>query len=259
MTLTQRLPDPSQETESVRLPHGPTRVRWRRSARARHVTLRIDPRAAAVVVTLPPRTGRKQGMALLVAHSGWVAERLGALHPAIPFACGTLLPVAGQWIRIRHEPGLRGTRLAPPDHGQIPSDLVVGGSADHLARRVGDWLKAEARRHFAQAALAKAQLLGRRIRRVAVKDTRSRWGSCAPDGTLSFSWRLLLAPPEVIDYVIAHEVAHLAEMNHGPRFWATVETLTPHGGFAKAWLHGEGGSLLRFGADPVGSFRLTGD
>jgi predicted metal-dependent hydrolase len=230
---------PSRET--LRLPHGPTEVEWRRSARARRVTLRIDPAAGAVVVTLPPRAGRGQGMALLQANSRWVADRLSALAPHVPFADGAVVPLLGVPHPIRHEPaGLGGVWL---DEGAIR----VAGDAAFLPRRVADWFRAEARRRITPLALDHAARIGRSVRRIAIKDQRSRWASCAPDGTLAFSWRLVMAPEWVLDYVVAHEVAHLSEMNHSARFWAVVASLTPHTEAAKAWLGRHGARLLRYG------------
>jgi predicted metal-dependent hydrolase len=126
-------------------------------------------------------------------------------------------------------------------------EIVVGGSAEFLPRRVADFYRAEARRALSALALHKAEAAALRPRRVSVKDTSSRWGSCAADRSLAFSWRLVMAPPFVQDYVAAHEVAHLRHMNHGPRFWALVAQLTPHSASAMAWLKREGPGLLRIG------------
>ena len=228
-------------SEILALPQGPTRVRWRRNARARRVSLRIDPRGGGVIVTLPPRAGRAAGMALLMDHAAWVAARLAALPGAVAFADGAEVPLNGQPARIRHVP--RGRGGAWLEAGEIR----VAGEPEFLPRRVADFLRAEARRRLAPLAVAKAASAGLTPRRVTVKDTRSRWGSCAPDGTLMFCWRLVMAPPDVQDYVVAHEVAHLAHMNHGPRFWALVDRLTPHTEAGIAWLHANGAGLLRVG------------
>jgi predicted metal-dependent hydrolase len=233
--------DSGEAAELVATPHGQAKVRWQRSARARRVSLRIDPRAGAVVVTLPLRAGRRQGFDLLQTHSAWVMDRLSALPPAAPFCPGAVVPIAGQPHRIVHVPGLRGV----PHLGE--GVLEVPGDAAHVSRRVADFLRAEAGRRIAKLAIEKAKLSGRRIARITIKDTRSRWGSCAPDGALAFSWRLVLAPPEVLDYVVAHEVAHLSHMNHGQHFWAECMALTPHTEAARAWLAAHGARLLRYG------------
>lgn len=216
-------------------------VRWRRSSRARRVSLRIDARAGAVVVTLPPRAGRRAGMALLTTHAAWVRERLAALAPHIPFAPGSELPLGGLRHVIRHDPGATaGVVLAA-------GAVLVGGPEGRLAAQVAAFLKAEAQRRIRVLVAGHATLLGVAPKAIRLKDTRSRWGSCAPDGTLAFSWRLVMAPDWVLDYVVAHEVAHLKELNHSPRFWALVERLTPHRDAAVEWLRVNGPALLRVG------------
>ncbi|MDE2516723.1 MAG: M48 family metallopeptidase [Rhodospirillales bacterium] len=228
-------------TEMLDLPGGPARVVWRRNARARRVTLRIDPAGGDVVVTLPPRAGRGAGMSLLMNHVDWVADRLAALPSALAFADGADVPIAGIAHRIRHVPQGRGGAWVQD------GELLVSGDIAFLPRRVRDFLRAEARRRFVALAAAKSAGIGRPPRRVTVKDTSSRWGSCAPDGSLAFCWRLVMAPDFVQDYVAAHEVAHLRHMNHGPRFWDLVSRLTPHTEEAMAWLRSEGARLLRAG------------
>lgn len=231
---------PASVTESLLLPHGPTRVQWRRSARARRVSLRIDPREGGVIITLPPRATQSAGRALLMDHAGWVAERLARLPIPVVIADGAVLPLDGRPVSIRHTPGRRGTHL-------LDGVLNVSGDPEFLARRVFDFLRAEARRRLAAAAMQKAAAAGLKARRVVIKDTRSRWGSCAADGTLMFSWRLVMAPPEVQDYVVAHEVAHLRHMDHSARFWSQVAALTPHRAAASAWLERGGAGLMRIG------------
>jgi predicted metal-dependent hydrolase len=228
-------------SELVALPGGVARVTWRRSARARRVSLRIDPREGTVVLTLPPRAGRPSGMALLMGHAEWVSRRLAALPGAVPFAEGAEVAVDGVAHVIRHVPGLRG---AVRIEGGA---LLVGGEAEFLARRVGDFLRAEARRRLSVLVAEKSALSGLRPSRVAVKDTRSRWGSCAASRALAFSWRLVMAPRFVQDYVVAHEVAHLRHMNHGPQFWALVDELAGDVTAPRAWLAANGAKLLRHG------------
>ena len=228
-------------SEILALPGGPARVEWRRSRTARRVSLRIDPRGGAVVVTLPPRAGRPAGMALLMDHATWVAERLAALPGAIAFADGALVPLHGAECRIRHVPDRVGGVWVERN------EILVSGEAAFLPRRVADFFRAEARRCVSALVLAKAEAAQLRPHRVAVKDTHSRWGSCAASRNLAFSWRLVMAPRFVQDYVVAHEVAHLRHMNHGPRFWSLVAELTPHAEAAMAWLRTNGPRLLRVG------------
>lgn len=231
----------AESPDLIALPGGTVPVAWRRSGRARRISLRIDPREARVVVTLPPRAGRAAGVALLRTHADWVARSLASLPGAVRLADGASVMLGGVAHPIRHVPGECGGAWI--EAGAI----WVAGAAEHVARRVRDLLRREARRRLGAQAAAKAALAGLACRRLAVKDTRSRWGSCAPDGTVMFSWRLVMAPEDVQDYVVAHEIAHLRHMNHGPRFWELVEQLTPHRAFAVTWLAAEGARLHRVG------------
>lgn len=232
---------PADPPETLDLPGGPARLAWRRSARARRVSLRIDPRSGEVVVTLPPRSGRKAGMALVAAHAGWIAERLAVLPGAVEFVPGASVPIDGVDHPLCHVPDGRGGAWI------AEGEIVVAGGAAFFARRVGDFLRAEARRRLGRRVAEKSALLGISPSRLIIKDTASRWGSCAADRTLALSWRLVMAPPFVQDYVAAHEVAHLRHMNHGPAFWALLAHLTPHRAAAIAWLDANASRLMRIG------------
>ena len=225
------------------MPAEPCPVRWRRSARARRVSLRIDPAKGDVVVTLPNRAGRRQGLALLTEHAGWVMQKLAAIAPGQPFVAGSFVSIGGVPHDIRHAPAQRGGAFI--ENGE----LVVTGDAQFVPRRVRDFLRDEALRRITIAARPHAEALAVTPRAIRLKDTRSRWGSCAPDRTLAFSWRLVMAPDWVLDYVVAHELAHLREMNHSVRFWALVEQRSPHRAAATSWLRLHGGALHRAGGD----------
>lgn len=236
------------EPETVDLPGGAQAqavscaVRWRRSTRARRVSLRIDARAGEVVVTLPPRAGRRAGMALLTTHAAWVMERLAALSPHIALEPGSEVPLGGVPHVVRHAPE------AERDTAWLePGAILVPGKLEQVPRRVAEFLRAEAMRRIQVLSAGHSALLGVKAKALRLKDTRSRWGSCAPDGTLAFSWRLVMAPDWVLDYVVAHEVAHLRELNHSDRFWAHVARLTPHRDAAVEWLRANGPALLRVG------------
>ena len=229
------------QPESLSLPGGNTTVQWRRSARARRITLRIDARHGQVVVTLPTRAAKSAGVALLRQNADWVAQHLAALPVVAPLADGGAVTIDGTPHPIRHVPGARGGAWIEA------GELHVSGDPDFLARRVSDFLRSEARRRFSAQALAKAAAAGLVVRRVSVKDTRTRWGSCSADGALMFCWRLLMAPTYVQDYVVGHEVAHLRHMNHAPAFWALSDSLSPHRLAAAKWLAAEGARLLRTG------------
>jgi len=192
-------------------------------------------------VTLPTRATRKAGMALLMGHADWVSDRLAALPEAVRFIDGAMVPICGVPHRIRHAPTARGAAFL------LEQELHVTGAAEFLGRRVRDFLRQQARSRLGALAVAKAGLIGVVPKRITVKDTTSRWGSCAPDTSLALSWRLVMAPVFVQDYVVAHEVAHLRHMNHGPKFWSLVDELTPHKMAAIPWLRAEGARLLRIG------------
>lgn len=225
--------------ETLELPCGPIAVQWRRSSRARRVSLRIDPRGGGIVVTLPMRASRRAGLALLMNHAGWLADRLAALPDAVRFVDGAIIPIGGLPHRLRHAQG--GSAMLHD------GELIIPGRAEFLQRRTHDFLRKEAGRRLGALALEKSALAGLRPRRITIKDTRSRWGSCAADGSLAFSWRLVMAPGYAQDYVAAHEVAHLRHMNHGPQFWALVEQLTVYRDTAIPWLRNEAPRLLRIG------------
>lgn len=227
--------------DSLALPDGSAPVIWRRSARARRISLRIEPRGGGVIVTLPARATAAAGRALLLTHKDWVADRLARLPRPVPLSHGASVPIDGRPHRLVHQPGLRGTAWLDGD------EIHVAGDAAFLARRVRDFLRAHARQRLAKLAAEKAASAGLATRRVVIKDTSSRWGSCAANGTLMFSWRLVMAPPPVQDYVVAHEVAHLRHMNHGRDFWALTDQLTPHRRAATAWLTAHGAGLMRVG------------
>ena len=193
-----------------------------------------------MVVTLPPRTGRTAGMSLLMDHADWVVERLAALPGHVPFADGALVPLYGIEHRVRYVGGRGGVRA-------ICREILVGGEPEFLPRRVADFLRTEARKRMSALVMDKAGQAEVSPRRVTVKDTQTRWGSCAANRNLAFSWRLIMAPRFVQEYVAAHEVAHLRHMNHGARFWALVDALTPHTEAAVNWLREEGPRLLRVG------------
>jgi predicted metal-dependent hydrolase len=219
----------------------------RRHRQARRYTLRIQALSREIVLTMPPRGSVKQARQFAEKHGAWIAARLKRLPEAAPFAHGAILPLRGREHRIEHRRGARGTVWVEAHAGEYL--LCVAGEEPHLPRRVRDYLKREAKRDLEVASHMAAQALGVAIGQVSVRDQSSRWGSCSSTGVLSYSWRLILAPPFVLDYLAAHEVAHLIEMNHSRRFWRLVERICPHMGRAKAWLDAHGADLHRYGLD----------
>jgi len=219
-------------------------VRVRRHRQARRYTLRIHSATREVLLTMPPRGSLRQAREFAEKHGGWIAARLDRLPQPAPFAHGTLVPVRGVDHRIAHRPSARGTVWIEETHERL---LCVAGEAPHVARRVRDFLKHEAKNDLEAASRKAAATLGVTVRRVSIRDQSSRWGSCSTTGVLSYSWRLILAPPFVLDYLAAHEVAHLIEMNHSRRFWRLVEHICPDLTRAKTWLDVNGSNLHRYG------------
>jgi predicted metal-dependent hydrolase len=184
-------------------------------------------------------------------HLEWVRSQLVALPKPAPFVDGLLLPLRGVIHRVRFtEAGSRSQAIVtvvPSGRGMAVPELHVRGSADTAPRRLKDWLVKEAQADLDGHVQHYARRLGLRPKRLSLRDQSSRWGSCSSTGVLSFSWRLILAPPHVLEYVTVHEVAHLAEMNHGPRFWALVKRAMPMFESAQNWLKTDGFDLHRYG------------
>jgi predicted metal-dependent hydrolase len=212
------------------------------SQRARRVGLRVDSAGRKVELILPRGVPASTGLRFLAAKREWIAARLQALPQPVPFVEGAMVPVLGVPYRIRRE-----LEPAGPPVRIVDGEIRVRGDPAYLARRVRDHLVAAARAELAPRARGLAARIGREVARVNVRDTKSRWGSCSGQGNLSFSWRLIFAPEPVLDYVVAHEVAHLVEMNHGPRFWQLVERLMPGSADPRAWLKRHRHRLLSYG------------
>jgi predicted metal-dependent hydrolase len=220
-------------------------VRLRRHRQARRYTLRIDAPSREVVLTIPSRGSLREARDFAQKHAAWIAARLGRLPEPVRFTPGAVVPLRDVPHRIEHRLGARGTVWV--ETGATGERLLcVAGGAPHLDRRVTDFLKREARRDFEAASRRHAQQLDVAIKRVVVRDQSTRWGSCSTTGVLSFSWRVVMAPDYVLDYLAAHEVAHLVEMNHSRRYWRLVARLVPDFERARAWLHARGTDLHRF-------------
>ncbi len=223
-------------------------VEVRRHPGARRLTLRVSRTRRAVIVTLPVQCDLGEAGTFISRNIEWVRERLDSLPLPVPFCDGALLPLRGEFHRIVFT-GKRGPGrvvLRSPAAIGVP-ELHVSGRAEHAARRLRDWLFDEARRDLDARVVVHARNLRVSAKRIVVRDQATRWGSCSTTGVLSFSWRLVLAPARILDYVAAHEVAHLAEMNHGPNFWALVTRTMPTMNEAKTWLQLYGLDLHQYG------------
>ncbi len=225
---------------------GSVAVALRPHPRARNYTLRIGTARGAPVLTMPARASLAEARAFLDRHADWLASQMGKLPAAQPIADGETIPLRGVLHRIRHVAVARGTTTTDTFEGEPV--ILVPGRPEHLPRRVVDFLKREAKRDLERATTRHAMMLGVRVKALRLRDQSSRWGSCTATGHLSFSWRLIMAPPFVLDYLAAHEVAHLQEMNHSPRFWHLVESICPETRAARTWLNKEGPRLHAIGA-----------
>lgn len=221
---------------SIRVGTPAIEVSVRRHARARRMVLRVSRHGAAPTLTLPPHASVSDARAFVRHHEAWLRQRLAEQPQARRISDGTTLPFRGRTLTVRLDPASRIAiegeflRLPGPD-ACAPQQAMAA-------------LREAARCRCVEASARLAAGIGRRVGRITLRDTRSRWGSCTSSGDLMFSWRLILAPDPVLDYVVAHEVAHLVEMNHAPAFWAVVRRLCPDHEAPRAWLRRHGPELL---------------
>lgn len=209
---------------------------------AKRMTLRYDAQRRQVKLTLPPRAPLRLAASFLREKETWLAAQVKRHPQAVPFAHGAVLPVLGNLLTLHHHEAMRGRAEQKTD------GLHITCPSASLAKRTEDWLKAEMRVTVLAEATTMAETLGTKFRRVSLRDTASRWGSCSAEGNLSFCWRLVFAPREILSYLIAHEVAHLKEMNHSPAFWAEVAKLHPAYKKSRKWLADNASELHRYGA-----------
>jgi len=227
---------------ALSLPNGKeVHLAIRRSERARCILVQVGHLTGEVELVLPRGVSIAEGLKFAYDKAGWVQDRLRRVVTPVSLVEGTEFPLLGEPVRIRHT----GDHL-PAIHRQ-GGEILVSGRRENVSGRVRDWLKWQARQEIAPRVEAKTRIVGRPHRRITIRDTHSRWGSCSHEGNLSFCWRLIFAPEFVLDYVVAHEVAHLREMNHGRRFWALVQRLSPDAAPSRDWLRRHAAELHRYG------------
>jgi predicted metal-dependent hydrolase len=222
------------------------RVALKRLSSARRFTLRVRGATRDVVLTMPARSSLRSAREFAERHAAWIGARLARLPRPVTFEPFSVAPLRGTDHTIVHFPGARGVVWV--EQREAGPTICVAGDLAHVARRVADFLKREAREDLEAAVQRHCKALGLEARRITLRDTTSRWGSCSSTGALNFSWRLILAPPFVLDYLAAHEVAHFIHMNHSPAFWKVTHRLFPETDRAEQWLKTHGASLHRFGA-----------
>jgi predicted metal-dependent hydrolase len=214
----------------------------RLNPRARRLIVKVHPSTGEVSVVAPSKRALDHALEFARGESEWIARRLARVPEKVALNIGATLPFRGEEYKIAR--GDRGP--SPVWIDRATRTIRVSGQSEHVPRRVQDFLKREARKALEVRTVAYAELIGANPKRITVRDTASRWGSCSTTRALSFSWRLILAPAFVLDYVVAHEVAHLRQMNHGPRFWALVRELVGDVEKPQAWLSRSGPLLHRY-------------
>lgn len=217
----------------------------RKTARAKRVSLHMCPISRSVELVCPKRLSQRAALDFLQSKKLWLLKQWNALPDPVPFQPEQTIPILGQNVTIQHIHAARGITRQENDI------LHVTCLPEFIERRVKDYLRRILHETVTEIALDKAALLQKKPQRISVRDTTSRWGSCTSDGNLSFAYRLVFAPREVIEYVVAHEVAHLVELNHSARFWENVALLHPNYEQCRLWLRQEGSNLYRYGQDSL--------
>ncbi|MDC0011933.1 M48 family metallopeptidase [Octadecabacter sp.] len=215
----------------------PVEVLLRRSAQARRLSLRISRLDGRATLTLPTRVPEREGMAFVRERESWLRKHLSAIEPEMPVEIGATVLFEGADVPVIAGPVKRATLKS--------GGLMVPDDPGKVGKRVAAFMKLRARDALADASDRYAAALGRPYNRISLRDTRSRWGSCSSAGDLMYSWRLIMAPRSVLEYVAAHEVAHLQHMDHSDRFWGVVNDLFPNHKACRKWLRDNGGALHR--------------
>ncbi len=215
----------------------PVEVLLRRSAQARRLSLRISRLDGRATLTLPTRVPEREGMAFVRERESWLRKHLSAIEPEMPVEIGATVLFEGADVPVIAGPVKRATLKS--------GALMVPDDPGKVGKRVAAFMKLRARDALADASDSYAAALGRPYNRISLRDTRSRWGSCSSAGDLMYSWRLIMAPRSVLEYVAAHEVAHLQHMDHSDRFWGVVNDLFPNHKACRKWLRDNGGALHR--------------
>lgn len=211
----------------------------RKHRQSRRMIIRYQPLQQAVGLTLPRYVSIKQGLHFIEEKRSWIERQMQEHAKPIALTHGQIIPVLGVHYTLKHVGGRGVVRI-------VGEEIHVPGDEAFMARRVREWLKEQAREEIARIAQERALQLGVKYKKIGLRDTSTRWGSCSHDGSLSFSWRLVFAPHEILDYVVSHEVAHIREHNHSDAFWALVSRLYPDYKHAERWLKDYGHQLYSY-------------
>ncbi len=240
--MRRRLPisrDRQERLETIELGDPSVSVLLRRSRGVRRLSLSVSRLDGRVSLSIPESCTLAVAQRFVEKHKDWLRATLNSTPPAQRLELGATIPFRGGDLLLQQA-------SAPRTLMREGDVLWIGGPPQNAGKRALVWLREQARSDLHDRATTHAQNLGVEFSRLSVRDTRSRWGSCSHTGALSFSWRLVLAPRDVLDYVAAHEVAHLLEMNHSSRFWAHVERLRPDWRSQRDWLRAHGAELHRY-------------
>jgi predicted metal-dependent hydrolase len=214
----------------------------RETRKAKRYTLRLRPEAAGeVVLTLPRYYSKKHVLGFIEQSKPWLAKQIAKRTPKLAYVDGMVLPIFGKQYELRHKSSGSFRSWWGNDH------LLIHSPTDKFEHFVQKSLHQVAKQFLRERTTHYANQLSKSVNRISLKDTRSRWGSCTADGNISYSWRLIFAPEQVADYVCAHEVAHLVELNHSLKFWKIVEEFCPDYQIFRQWLRQNGKSLFQYG------------
>lgn len=209
------------------------------SYKLKRLSLRIDHKKRIVVLSMPKWYGKKKAFDFVNNHIDWIEQKLAELPKMKDFDDGEEISLFGNPVKICYDSDFGAPRL-------IENKLYVGGEKDFLHRRIKDYIKREAKKEFFKKSQTLAEKLSCKLTGVTIKDTKSRWGSCSTLNHINYNWRIALAPTETIDYLMAHEVAHLAHPDHSQAFWRTVDELNPNAYAGKKWLEQHGNELYLY-------------
>lgn len=188
-------------------------------ASARRMRLRFDEREGLLKLTHPRGVRAAAALAWAATQKRWIDEQIGRALPAEPLAPGAIIPIAGEDVELCW------IEAAPRTPRPVDGKLICGGPATAFGRRIEQYLRRLAADILSRETAEIAAAVGLKASAVSVGDARTRWGSCSSGGRIRYNWRLILAEPEVRRYVVAHEVAHLEHLSHGPRFKALERDL----------------------------------
>jgi len=207
---------------------------------AKRLILKADPVTAQIILVKPQRTSKKKAIEFAIKNSKWIENEIKSFKPKIDFIAGSLIPILGEPCELTHiESKLNNVSKEGPK-------IIITCKKEDMPEKLRNWIKQEAKEIITNVAKTYSDKVSKKFRRLSIKEMNYRWGSCSKEGNLNFSWRIFMTPRRVFDYIIAHEVAHLVELNHSMRFWKTVDLLNNDRLFATKWLKENNEQLHRY-------------